>query len=207
MDGPWRPHPPRTHRGWTRPNAGGMANANPCRLASLLPAPCGHWPVFQPAASVLPEQHWIRMRSIGTRPPSAPSRTVFPDTAEHPRSATLPAPGHGPSTGQRGGQARCRCPGSSASPTVNRLRLQHERGVRRSRGRTRSAVPSWRIPFNGSSAPQRPIRVPSIFAPPVHTPMAVPKLVRKKFTITRATRFFHQPRRVAVSSRRARKSA
>ena len=49
--------------------------------------------------------------------------------------------------------------------------------------------------------------LPSMRSPPVHTPMAVPRLVRKKFSSTRATRFLHQPLTVLTSSRRARKSA
>src|SRR3546814_5677503 len=43
-------------------------------------------------------------------------------------------------------------------------------------------------------------------APPSQTPMAVPRLVRKKFRTRRATRLRHQPRTVAASSRRAMKS-
>ena len=43
--------------------------------------------------------------------------------------------------------------------------------------------------------------------PPVHTPIAVPRLVRKKFSNTRATRLRHQPFNVCTSSRRAMKSA
>lgn len=47
----------------------------------------------------------------------------------------------------------------------------------------------------------------SILAPPVHTPMAVPMLVRKKLSSVRATRLRHQPLTLCTSSRRAMKSA
>ncbi len=52
-----------------------------------------------------------------------------------------------------------------------------------------------------------PINVLSIFAPPVHTPIAVPRLVRKKLSKVRATRLRHQPFTLCRSSRRFMKSA
>src|SRR5690606_38084632 len=46
-------------------------------------------------------------------------------------------------------------------------------------------------------------RVPSIRHPPGQTPSAVPRLVRKKFSSTLATRLRHQPRMDCTSTRRA----
>src|SRR5690606_11640259 len=53
----------------------------------------------------------------------------------------------------------------------------------------------------------QPTSLPSMRRPPVHTPIAVPRLVRKKLSRIRATRLRHQPLSVCTSSRRAMKSA
>src|SRR5690606_2632121 len=77
------------------------------------------------------------------------------------------------------------------------------------RGRQRrvQAVPTRSRGRRAGRVGAQPNSRASILAPPVQTPIAVPREVRKKLTTTRATRLRHQPRTLFTSARRAMKSA